>query len=131
MLRVPTRLSDELEDLIYRTIGCCIAVHRELGPGLLESIYSRAICMELGAESIRYERERLVPVVYRNQVLCSQRVDLVVEQQLVLEVKAVERFHPVHEAQVLSYLHLTKLPIGLLINFNVAVLKAGVKRIVL
>ena len=131
MLRVPTRLSDELEDLIYRTIGCCITVHRELGPGLLESIYMRAICFELNAEGIRFERERLIPVVYREQLLCSQRLDLVVDNQVVVEVKAVERFHPVHEAQVLSYLRLTKLSIGLLINFNVAVLKQGVKRIVL
>jgi len=131
MLRVPTRLSDELEDLIYRTIGCCITAHRELGPGLLESIYVRAICLEFAAEGIRFEREKLIPVVYRHQSLCSQRVDLVVENQLVLEVKAVDRFHPVHEAQVLSYLRLTKFRIGLLINFNVAVLKDGVKRVVL
>jgi len=131
MLRVPTRLSDEVEDLIHRTIGCCIAVHRELGPGLLESIYSRAVCIELDAEHIRFEREKLIPVTYRDQLLCSQRVDIVVEKQIVLEIKSVERLHPVHHAQVLSYLRVSKLPVGLLMNFNVAVLKEGLDRIVL
>jgi len=131
ILRVPTRLSDELENLIHRIIGCCITVHRALGPGLLESIYSRAVCIELDAQSIQYEREKLIPVRYRDQVLCSHRVDIVVEKQLVLEIKAVERLHPVHHAQVLGYLRISQLPVGLLMNFNVAVLKEGLERIVL
>ena len=131
MLRVPTRLSDELEDLIHRIIGCCITVHRALGPGLLESIYSRAVCIELDAQRIQYEREKLIPVRYRDQVLCSHRVDIVVEKQLVLEIKAVERLHPVHHAQLLAYLRIANLPVGLLMNFNVAVLKEGLERIVL
>ena len=131
MLRVSTRLSDELEDLIHRVIGCCIDVHRALGPGLLESIYSRAVCIELGAQRIDFEREKLIPVSYRDQLLCSQRVDIVVEKQLVLEIKSVERLHPVHHAQVLTYLRVSKLPVGLLMNFNVAVLREGLDRIVL
>lgn len=131
MLRVSTRLSDELEDLIHRVIGCCIDVHRTLGPGLLESIYSRAVCIELGAQRIDFEREKLIPVSYRDQLLCSQRVDIVVETQLVLEIKSVERLHPVHHAQVLTYLRVSKLPVGLLMNFNVAVLREGLDRIVL
>jgi GxxExxY protein len=131
MLRVPTRLSDELEDLIYRIIGCCIVVHRELGPGLLETIYSRAVCLELAAEAVSYEREKSIPVTYRNQILCHQRLDIVVEGQVLLEIKSVERIHPVHQAQVLSYLRVSRLPVGLLMNFNVAVLKQGLDRIVL
>jgi GxxExxY protein len=76
MLRVPSRLSDELEDLIHRTIGCCITVHRTLGPGLLERIYSRAICLELEAANIAFEIEKAYPVTYRGHLLCYQRVDL-------------------------------------------------------
>jgi GxxExxY protein len=131
MLRVSTRLSDELEDLIHRVIGCCIDVHRGLGPGLLESIYSRAVCIELGAQGIEFEREKLLPVKYRDQLLCNQRIDIVVEKQIVLEIKSVERLHPVHHAQVLTYLRVSKLPVGLLLNFNVAVLREGLDRIVL
>ena len=131
MLRVSTRLSDELEDLIHRVIGCCIDVHRGLGPGLLESIYSRAVCMELDAHSIAFEREKLVAVTYRDQLLCNQRIDIVVENQLVLEIKCVERIHPVHRAQVLTYLRVSKLPVALLMNFNVAILREGLDRIVL
>jgi len=131
MLRIPSRLPDDLEDLIHRTIGCCIVVHRELGPGLPESIYSRAVCIELATEGIRYEREKLIPVTYRDQLLCSQRLDIVVEDQIVLEIKSVERFHPVHHAQVLTYLRVSKLPVALLMNFNVSVLKEGLNRIVL
>jgi GxxExxY protein len=131
MLRVSTRLSDELEDLIHRVIGCCIDVHRALGPGLLESIYSRAVWIELGAQGIAFEREKLLPVTYRDQLICNQRIDIVVEKQLVLEIKSVERIHPVHRAQVLTYLRVSKLPVALLMNFNVAVLREGLDRIVL
>jgi GxxExxY protein len=131
MLRVSTRLSDDLEDLIHRVIGCCIDVHRALGPGLLESIYSRAVWIELGAQGIAFEREKLLPVTYRDQLICNQRIDIVVEKQLVLEIKSVERIHPVHRAQVLTYLRVSKLPVALLMNFNVAVLREGLDRIVL
>jgi GxxExxY protein len=131
MLRVPTKLSDDLEDLVHRTIGCCIDVHRALGPGLLESIYSRAVCIELTHSGIAYEREKVIPVTYRDQLLCSQRLDIVVANQIVLEIKSVERLHPVHRAQTLTYLRVSKLPIALLMNFNVAVLPDGLKRIVL
>jgi len=131
MLRAPTPLSDELEDLVRRTIGCCITVHRALGPGLLESIYSRAVCIELDHSAIAYEREKLIPVMYREQLLCSQRIDMVVENQIVLEIKSVERLHPVHQAQVLAYLRVSKLRVALLMNFNVSVLPDGLKRIVL
>jgi GxxExxY protein len=131
MLKVPSQLSDELEDLIHRTIGCCITVHRALGPGLLEGIYSRAIAVELELACIPFEPQKSYPVLYRGQVLCYQRLDLVVDGQLALEIKAVERLNPLYHAQLLSYLHVSKLTAGLLINFNVPILQDGLKRIVL
>jgi GxxExxY protein len=131
VLRVPSPLSDELEDLIHRTIGCCITVHRTLGPGLLERIYIRAICLELADANISFELEKAYPVMYRGRVLCHQRVDLVVEAQLVVEVKAVAILTELFRAQVLSYLRVSKLPAGLLMNFNVPILQQGIRRIVL
>jgi len=131
MLRIQSPLPEALELIVERTIGCCIEVHRELGPGLLESIYVRAICLELEACGIPFEQEKRVPVYYRGRLLCHQRLDIVVEKQIVLEIKCVERLHPVHHAQLLSYLKISGLRAGLLLNFNSAVLKDGLKRIVL
>ena len=131
MLRVPSRFPGEVEELVTRVIGCCIAVHRALGPGLLESIYSRAICLELTAAGIPFDCEVEIPVSYRDELLCVQRLDIVADGQVVLEVKSVERLAPVHHAQLLSYLRVSKLKIGLLVNFNVPVLQDGLKRIVL
>ena len=131
MLRIPTELPEELEMLMHRTIGCCIAVHRALGPGLLESIYSRAVCIELDTQGIAFETEKPFPIMYRGQLLCHQRLDFVVAGRLVLEIKAVDHLDPVHHAQLLSYLRASKLRAGLLINFNVPVLQNGLKRIVL
>ena len=131
MLRIPTPLSDDLEALVHDTIGCCIAVHCELGPGLLESIYARAICLELRAAGIAFEREKTIPVVYRGELLCEQRVDFVVAGQIVLEIKSVEQLAPLHHAQLLNYLRVSHPRIGLLMNFNVAVLQDGMKRKVL
>jgi GxxExxY protein len=130
-LRVGTQLPDALEAVIQRTIGGCIAVHRELGPGLLEMIYTRAVCLELAAEGIPFEPEKNYPVMYRGQFLCHQRLDLVVAGELVLEIKSVERLSPVHHAQLLNYLHVSKLRAGILLNFNVAVLKDGLRRVFL
>src|SRR5262245_56104448 len=131
MLRVQSPLPEDLERIVERTIGCCIAVHRELGPGLLESIYVRATCLELEAAGVSFEAEKRIPVFYRDKFLCHQRLDIVVQEQLVLEIKCVERLHPVHHAQLLSYLKISGLRAGLLLNFNSAVLREGLKRIVL
>jgi len=131
VLKIQTRLSDELEELVHKTIGCCITVHRTLGPGLRERIYTAAVRLELAAERISFESEKRYPVFYREQLLCDQRVDLVIEGQLVLEIKSVEALASVHRGQVLSYLRVSKLPIGLLVNFNVGALPAGLKRVVL
>jgi GxxExxY protein len=131
MLRIATKIDDSTEDLVHRVIGCCIAVHRELGPGLVEPIYQRAVQLELEAAGIPFEREKRFKVVYRDKCLYTHRLDLVADGRLMIELKAVDRLHPVHVAQALSCLRISKLPLCLLINFNAAVLKDGIKRIVL
>jgi GxxExxY protein len=131
MLTVPTPLSDDLEELVRQTIGCCIAVHRELGPGLLEVIYSKAIGKELAAAGIAYEREKKYSVMYRGEHLCDQWLDFVVAGQLVLEIKSVEQISPIHHAQLLNYMRLAGVRVGLLMNFNVVVLKDGIRRKIL
>jgi GxxExxY protein len=130
MLKVSTTLSKELEELVYRTIGCGIAVHRVLGPGLLEQIYVRAVSLELEAQGLPYVAERRYPVYYRGRLISQQRLDLVVAEQLAVEVKSVEQLAQVHHAQLLSYLHVSGIRVGLLMNFNVPILQDGLKRIV-
>ena len=125
-----TELSN-LEQLTEQIIGSAIAVHNTLGPGLLESIYQRCMVVELRARTLRVETERPVYVVYRDAPIESPlKVDLVVEESVVVEVKAVQAFAPVHYAQVISYLKLTGCPVGLLINFNVTLLKNGIRKVV-
>jgi GxxExxY protein len=131
MLGIPSPLSDDLEALVHETIGCCIAVHRTLGPGLLETIYSRAICLELTAAGIAFEREKAYPVTYRGELLCEQRLDFVVGGEVVLEIKSVEHLVPLHHAQLLNHMRVARLRVGLLMNFNVAILRDGLKRKVL
>ena len=119
------------EDLVHRVIGCCIAVHRELGPGLIEAAYARAVRLELTVAKISFESEKEYPIRYREQTVYVHRLDLVVESKLLVELKCVDSLHPVHHAQVRSCLKVSKLRLGLLVNFNVAVLPQGIKRIVL
>ena len=121
-------LPPETETMIHDTIGCCIAVHRALGPGLLEMIYSRAIGLELTAAGIQFEREKVYPVIYRGELLCEQHLDFVVGKAIVLEIKSVELLASVHHAQLLNYMRVASLRAGLLVNFNVAVLKDGLAR---
>lgn len=130
-MRLPSPLSDEAEEAMSATIGCAIAVHRALGPGFLESIYKKAMLIELNANGISYESEKAVTVNYRNVPIQGQRIDLVVRGLIVVELKAVKHFDDVHRSQVISYLKTTGLRGGLLINFRVPVLKAGLHRIVL
>jgi GxxExxY protein len=130
MLRIATPLDAELERIIHRVIGCCIEVPKTLGPGLVERVYQPTVALELEAAGIPFEREKRFPVRYRNRRLADHRVDFVVADHLLLELKAVDRLHPVHHAQVRSSLRVSKLRIGLLINFNVALLPQGIKRIV-
>ena len=131
MLRIPATLDDETEDFAYRAIGSCIAVHKELGPGLIETIYQRAVAYELDAHSIPFEREKAFPVQYRGHRVYVHKVDLIVANRVLLELKAVDTLHAVHRAQVLSCLRVSKLRLALLINFNVAILPHGVQRVVL
>jgi GxxExxY protein len=120
-----------LNEFTEQVIGACIEIHRQLGPGLLESAYEECLCYELAQRGIRFERQKPLPVKYKNINLdCGYRLDLVVEGKIIVELKTVELLLPIHEAQLLTYLKLSGLTLGLLINFNVPVLKNGIKRIV-
>ncbi len=121
-------ISDELTKAI---IGAAIEVHRELGPGLLESAYETCLVYELEERGLRVERQRLQPVIYKAaRIDCGYRIDLLVENQIVVELKAVEKTKAIHEAQLLSYLKCSGRSVGLLINFNVRLLKDGIRRYV-
>ena len=111
-------------------IGAAIDVHRALGPGLLESAYEACLAFELLQRGLKVERQKPLPVVYREVRLdCGYRVDLLVEDAVIVEIKSVDRLAPIHQAQVLSYLKLSACKVGLLINFNVSVLKNGIRRL--
>jgi len=123
--------TQSFNELTECVIGACIEIHRSLGPGLLESAYEECLCHELSLAGTKFERQKPLPVHYKDVNLdCGYRLDLVVEQKLIVELKAVESLLPIHEAQLLTYLKLSGLTLGLLINFNVPVLKSGIKRIV-
>ncbi len=117
-----------LNQLTSRIIGCAIEVHRHLGPGLLESVYEGALCIELGLARLAYERQKPVIVSYKGHPIGEHRLDVLVEDTVILELKSVERFDPVFEAQILGYLKMAGKPLGLLINFNSRLLKDGIKR---
>ena len=119
------------DPLTERIIGCAIEVHRDLGAGLLESAYQNATCIELAHQGLRFERQIKIPLYYRGILVGEYQPDLIVEGEVIVEVKSVLHFEPVFVAQMLTYLRLTKLKRGLLINFNKPVLKAGIQRIVL
>ena len=122
----------ERDSLTELVIGLAIEVHRALGPGLLESAYQECLCYELKANGIAFGRQVALPVVYKSVNLnCGYRMDLVVDDRLVVELKTVEKILPVHEAQLLTYLRLSGIRTGLLLNFNTSVLKDGIKRMVL
>jgi GxxExxY protein len=120
------------DPLTEKVVGAAIEVHRALGPGLLESAYEECLCHELSIQGVQFERQREVPVEYKGVKLdCGYRLDLLVEAKLIVELKASERILPVHEAQLLTYLRLLGLRRGLILNFGTAVLKDGIKRMVL
>jgi GxxExxY protein len=112
-----------------RIIACAMEVHRHLGPGLLESTYESALCLELSAAELRYRRQFAVPLFYKGRLLSEHRPDLIVAERVVVEIKSTERFHPVYTAQMLTYLRITNLQIGLILNFNTAWLKQGIRRV--
>jgi len=117
--------------LTDKIIGCAIEVHKALGPGLLESAYEECLCYELAQQGVSLNRQVPLPIVYKGIKLdCGYRIDVIVNDLVVVELKTVEKMLPIHEAQLLTYLKLSNRSLGLLINFNVPVLKDGIKRIV-
>jgi len=126
------RKTGRFGDFSDRVIGACIEVHRSVGPGLLESVYEECLAHEFTLQGLTFERQRPLPVNYKGvQLECGYRLDFVVEKQLIVEIKAVERFAPVHLAQVLTYLRLTHLPAALLVNFNAETIRRGLRRLAL
>jgi GxxExxY protein len=118
------------DPLTEKIIGFAIEVHRHLGPGLLESAYEECLCHELSQDGLVFQRQVPLPVVYKSVHLdCGYRLDIVVENRVIIELKAVERLMPIHEAQLITYLKLSGIPTGLLLNFNTAVLREGIRRL--
>jgi GxxExxY protein len=121
----------DLNELSNAVIGACIEVHRNTGPGLLESAYERCLCRELDLRDMKFTSQVQLPVQYKGMHLdCGFRIDLLVEERLLIELKSVEKLLPIHEAQVITYLRLGGWKMGLLINFNVPLLKDGIKRLI-
>ena len=123
---------NKYSDLTGKIIGCAIEVHKALGPGLLESAYEECLAYELRNAGMRVEQQKALPIVYKDIKLdCGYRIDILVEDTVVVELKSVDALNPVHEAQVLTYLKFSGKKIGLLMNFNVTLLKNGMKRYML
>ncbi len=123
---------DERDALTEQVIGAAIEVHRILGPGLLESVYGHCLCHELTVRGVEHKPQVQLPVVYKGTALdCHFVMDLVIPGRLVVELKTVEKLQPIHEAQLLTYMKLSRIRLGLLLNFNVTLLKNGVKRMIL
>ena len=122
---------EEADRLSRQVIGAAIEVHRALGPGLLESVYEACLCHELAVRNVAFERQVSLPVQYKDVYLdCGYRLDVLVGGCMIVELKSVAQLEPIHDAQLLTYLRLSRLWLGLLINFNVPVLKQGIKRLV-
>lgn len=119
-------------EITQKIIGCAIEVHKKLGPGLLESAYEECLAFELTSKELSIRRQQPIPVVYKEIKLdCGYRIDILVENTVVIELKVVDEFNPVHIAQILTYMKFSKMKLGLLINFNVTVLKNGIRRFIL
>ena len=117
------------EELTYKIRGAIFAVYKELGPGLLESTYEKCLCFELEKLGIKYERQKDLPINYKGMTLDNgYRIDVLVEDKIVIELKSVDTLQPIHSAQLLTYLKLSQKPLGLLINFNVTNLQDGIRR---
>ena len=121
----------EFDEISNKVIGCAMEVHKAPGPGLLESAYERCLSFELLAANIRHETQKELSINYKGTKLdCGYRVDFIVENELIIELKAVDKVHPIHEIQLLTYMKLANVKTGLLINFNVKLMKDGIKRFV-
>lgn len=131
MMDLPgTELGSEMDRITESVIGACIEVHRELGPGLNELIYEMALCREFDLRGIRYQRQIEIPVTYKDIMVGKGIIDPVVEGKVIVELKSCEALNTVHRAQLICYLKITGLELGLLVNFNVALLKDGLKRVI-
>jgi len=124
-------ISDDLEKLANRVIGAALEVHSILGPGYIEGIYEEALAREFILRCIPFDRQKMIKLNYKGYSVGEGRVDFLVGNQLIVELKAVEHFSAIHTAQVISYLKITNLQLGLLLNFNVPSLSSGIKRVVL
>lgn len=122
---------NKLNEITEKIIGCAIEVHRHLGPGLLERTYEEAICTEFQLQDVRYQRQVAIPLEYKGRPIGEYRLDLLVADLVIVEIKSVERNDPIFEAQLLTYLKATGKKVGLLINFNSRLLKNGIKRVIL
>jgi len=121
----------DINKLSSKIIGAAIEVHKALGPGLLETAYEECLCYELGIRGLSFERQKSLPVTYKEQKLdCGYRLDIVVENVIIIELKSCEKIDPIHKAQLLTYLKLSGLNLGLLFNFNVSIMRDGIIRIV-
>jgi len=131
-LLAPTKQEPDadLDGLARLVIGAAIEVHRQLGPGLLESVYEEALCIEFDLRKIPFSRQPGVGISYKGRSVGKGKLDLLVGERLIVELKSVERLAPIHSAQMISYLRMTNRTLGLLINFNVPYLKEGIKRVV-
>ena len=119
----------DVNELSYKIIGCAYDVHKTLGPGLLESTYEKCLCFELEKLNLKYERQKELPINYKGMILDNgYRIDILVEDKIVIELKSVDILQPIHSAQLLTYLKLSQKPLGLLINFNVTNLQNGIRR---
>ena len=130
-LHVDKQLDEQKEILVKNIIGAAIDVHRELGPGYLEKVYEQAMALELRYRGLAYATQVPITVYYKGEKIHGQILDMVVEGKVILELKTVEMLSQIHEAQILSYLKSTRLPVGLLINFKERLVKNGIKRFVL
>jgi GxxExxY protein len=129
---IEDKVGEERDPLTAKIIGLAIEVHRALGPGLLESAYEECLCFELRETRIQFRRQVPLPIVYKSVTLdCAYRADLIVESALIVELKTVERLLPLHEAQLLTYMRISGIHTGLLLNFNAPTLRQGIKRMVL
>ncbi len=121
----------DINKLSNKIIGAAIEVHKKLGPGLLESTYEECLCYEFGLREIAYGRQISLPVTYKEKQLdCGYRIDILVEKSIILELKAVDKIESIHKAQLLTYLKLSNISLGLILNFNVPIMKNGIVRIV-
>ena len=125
-------INKETNELAYKVIGCAYRIHQALGPGLLESAYETCLCHELSKENINFERQKEVPIIYNGCNLdCGYRIDVLVENKIIIELKTVETLLPIHTAQLMTYLKLSQVHLGLLMNFYTTNLQSGIKRYVL